>query len=115
MGVQVADVVVVYYLADVVLADVEEVAVVVVAASSLVVVAGFEIAVVVASSFQQEVAVAAAAYSYSLVEDVVVEIEEAEFAVGHPCAFAVADVESLVAVIPTSYLVEVVLAGIVLA
>lgn len=112
---QVADVVVVY-LADVVLADVEEVVVVVAAASSsLVVVAGFEIAVVVASSFQQEVAVAAAAYSYSLVEDVVVEIEEAEFAVGHPCAFAVADVESLVAVIPTSYLVEVVLAGIVLA
>ena len=106
---QVADVVVVY-LADVVLADVEEDAVVVVA-SSLVVVADFDIAVVEAS-FQQEDAVVAA---YSLVEDVDVEIEEAEFAVGHPCAFAVADVESLVAVIPTSYLVEVVLAEIVLA
>lgn len=59
-------------------------------------------------------------------EDVVVEIEEAEFVVGHPLgAFAVADVESLV--VPTEeavvvevisssyYLVEVVLVEIVLA
>ena len=57
-------------------------------------------------------------------EDVVVEMEEAEFVVGHPCAFAVADVESLVVpteeavvveVISSSYLAEVVLAEIVLA
>lgn len=60
--VQVADVVVVY-LADVVLADVEEEVVVV--ASSLVVVADFDIAEVVAS-FQQEVAAAVGVvYSYS--------------------------------------------------